>query len=254
MTDEKNMTVLAAGNAGTTERFRAAVELVKRREVDNDADTDASTDAPLYTPAVRVSRRPILYHLTTPKVLPACRQRAMLLKEAIDDPDRPAHAMLTIDPHGHETVWKYERGTATLGVRYYQCPDGTRKRLDAPHLRRMMRTLADEEEEVSAEVHAEPPTPTATNAEDATAKPTQGVAQGLPEARARAPTLPSGDSTRTEPWPNAAVLQAPPPASRLATARATPPVLATPPALATSPALALPSVPTSQLLTEAPVE
>lgn len=94
----------------------------------------AGHDRPKQT---RAHRRRLPGSKSMPKFLPTDRQAARTKREAVDDADRPLHAMLTFGPGRSVRVWDYEIGSTTTGVRYYRLSDGTRKRLAAPHLRRL---------------------------------------------------------------------------------------------------------------------
>lgn len=120
MSIPQKMAILAACKARTTYRFRAAVELVPRKENgDNHGDQDEEAcdpDERVVTP--RATRRAMRYKFTAANVLPIRPTRVVLLRQAVHDPTRREHSMLTIDEDGSARVWTYVVGSATTGVRY----------------------------------------------------------------------------------------------------------------------------------------
>lgn len=165
---ERQLGVLAAANGATSARYRAALELTPPGQnaaegalaaashataADGEPDPTqeiSHRDAPargahssgnVGRPVrPRASRRSLAYNTSVPKMLPTPAARAMLIRKAVDHPDRAGHSMLTLSESGAVRVWNYILGSATEGMRWYRGEDGTRKRLAAPHLRRRRKT------------------------------------------------------------------------------------------------------------------
>lgn len=85
----------------------------------------------------RVHRRRIPVGFSMPKVLPAQRMISSVLRHAVDSPDSPDHAMLTLTATRVAVAWHYISGSASQGVRLYRRRNGTVKRLAASYLRRL---------------------------------------------------------------------------------------------------------------------
>lgn len=148
MTPERQRGLVGSANGAALGRVRAWAELKDRVRPStssmqpgdssvgrHQAGEPESEDG--YPPASvrRATRRRLSSGMTAPKVLPSERVWARVRRQAVDNPNLPKHAMITLGDDGSVRVWFYVMGTATAGVREYRMEDGTRKRLAAPHLR-----------------------------------------------------------------------------------------------------------------------
>lgn len=172
MTPERQRGMIGSSNAATLNRMRAWAELEDRPggpsidaagggpSADAAGPRTTSADAPLAAPGdaamdakAQARRRSSLHRAhrrrmpggkSACKTFPSEKVAARVRREAVDDPNRPLHSMITIGERGRIRVWNYVLGSASKGVRWYRLGDGTTKRLAAPHLRPLARpTHAD---------------------------------------------------------------------------------------------------------------
>lgn len=149
--------MVGSSNAATLTRIRAWTELEPRAglsaaraassapgsaESVAAAPAGALVSAPSTTVEAarpRARRRQMPSGKTACKTFPSERDAARVRREAVDAPERPSHAMISLGDGGRLRIWHYVVGSATKGVRRYRLQDGTLKRLAAPHLRRLAR-------------------------------------------------------------------------------------------------------------------
>lgn len=64
-----------------------------------------------------------------PDVIPSRKRLISLKRRVFERCSRVQHALLTLDTDGHVVTWTYVRGSGLTGVRLYEAPNGTVKRL-----------------------------------------------------------------------------------------------------------------------------
>lgn len=138
---EQQVSVVVATNASSLGRVRKAMEFndglapISRHAMNTPPVLEDGTSTPDSAKKSRAHRRRLPFGLSMPKVLPAPRKISCVLRQAVDSPERPGHAMITLSMDGDTVAWHYIIGSASRGVRLYRRRDGTVKRLAAPYLR-----------------------------------------------------------------------------------------------------------------------